>query len=541
MVHAELIHNPYLLQTTVKFNGQSPRINSQIEKYEKMTLKDWVEKIPQIFYDEMNGFDFDFNFSGTSADFEEVKKVFEKAGISKELVRLFHKNELENVEIKSSEIDDLLQWLVDTPNRKFDYPKFKANYTEIFDSVYPYIVIRGNSPESIHTQIGIERISNAAELDNTLLTSTPILFFIDEESGKQFREDLRRLLKRKDVQKNQLFFMIHPQLKKDQITRVISDLGVEKPQIVLKYDAEQIMKYFQYYPMTEYVREAIQIFEEEAKKISQILEKENEESVKANASVHAELERLEKKLTGLKEVDEYFVNRDNFMKPIEFQDAQYSLTEQIQKWRNRKTKLTGDYEAEIAAGEYDVEISKWMNEFNQNIQNAYRKVASEIMESFNEKYKTQGLDLDFIPKDITLAMPVVCISIPVIQELIALKKITYEVPKTDFIEKFWKNSSKEEKAPVRVATCYYEEWRNKVLELELPFVEKCIEDNYNRLNEFYNALAEKYHLHIEELIAGETVKKEHVSAQLSDDERKLQEDNDWLQNFKDQLTRIEGR
>ena len=35
MISAELQHNPYLLETDVKFNGQSPKINSQIEKYEK--------------------------------------------------------------------------------------------------------------------------------------------------------------------------------------------------------------------------------------------------------------------------------------------------------------------------------------------------------------------------------------------------------------------------------------------------------------------------------------------------------------------------
>ena len=32
MVNAELQHNPYLLETEVKFNGQEPKINSQIEK-----------------------------------------------------------------------------------------------------------------------------------------------------------------------------------------------------------------------------------------------------------------------------------------------------------------------------------------------------------------------------------------------------------------------------------------------------------------------------------------------------------------------------
>ncbi|MDO5133161.1 MAG: hypothetical protein Q4D81_09295 [Eubacteriales bacterium] len=51
MIKAELIHNPYLLSTEVRFNEQAPKINCQIEKYEKMPLKDWVDKAPGIFYD----------------------------------------------------------------------------------------------------------------------------------------------------------------------------------------------------------------------------------------------------------------------------------------------------------------------------------------------------------------------------------------------------------------------------------------------------------------------------------------------------------
>ena len=42
MITAELNHNPYLLLTTVRFNGQPPRINSQVEKYESVMLKEWV-------------------------------------------------------------------------------------------------------------------------------------------------------------------------------------------------------------------------------------------------------------------------------------------------------------------------------------------------------------------------------------------------------------------------------------------------------------------------------------------------------------------
>ena len=49
-------HNPYLLETDVKFNGQSSKINSQIEKFENQLLSDWIKNVPRIFYDEMNGY-----------------------------------------------------------------------------------------------------------------------------------------------------------------------------------------------------------------------------------------------------------------------------------------------------------------------------------------------------------------------------------------------------------------------------------------------------------------------------------------------------
>lgn len=34
MVKVELNYNPYLLETSIKFNGQEPRINSLVEKFQ---------------------------------------------------------------------------------------------------------------------------------------------------------------------------------------------------------------------------------------------------------------------------------------------------------------------------------------------------------------------------------------------------------------------------------------------------------------------------------------------------------------------------
>ena len=164
MISAELSHNPYLLLTSVKFNGQAPRINSQIEKHEHQPLKDWVHLVPSIFYDEMNGYDFDFLFTGTSPDFEEVKLAFKLAGVAESDVRLIHKNEIEDADTKSQEVDELVNWLRENPNRKFNFSSFWNENLELFEGAYTYIVLGGPAPEKSDSHIEFETISNAKEL-----------------------------------------------------------------------------------------------------------------------------------------------------------------------------------------------------------------------------------------------------------------------------------------------------------------------------------------------------------------------------------------
>lgn len=539
MINAELTHNPYLLQTSVKFNGHAPRINSQIEKYEDKILTDWVAKIPGIFYDEMNGYDFDLYFIGTKSDFEEVRNTFLEAGISEDLVRLFHKNELEDAETKSHEIDVLLTWLRENPNRKFDLESFMTDHAELFEGAYPFIIIRGNVQESIHPQISMESVESSDELRSTLLTNTPILFMIDERTSKQFRSDLIAILNRKDVNRNQLFFMIHPHMNAEQVERVISDLGVEKPQIVSAYDDEAILQYFRNYPITEYIREAIQVFEQTTTELSAVLEAENKESEIQNAEIHAVIDGIEDNISRLKLADEYFTERDNFAMPQSFVDLQNVLEDQICKWRNRKTKVVGDAECDAAAGECNADLSKYMSAFVSAVGEAYNKTALELHLKFKSRYASQGIDMSYDPTEIQAESPVIHPVSSVAEELLALKEITYEDPKPELMNFFRKNTAKEDREPVRVVTCYYERWRNKALEILMPVAGNILEENTERLRTYYDALAEAFHVHLTELIEVQEQEKDKVSAQLSDDERKLQEDNDWLSIFKDQLAHIE--
>lgn len=538
MVCAELIHNPYLLSTTVKFNGQAPRINSQIEKYENRTFTDWVNRVPQIFYEEMNGYDFDLNFTGTVQDFEEMTQAFLKAGVSQEQVRLFLKNELECADTKCQEIETLITWLREHKNRKFNFNSFYTDNEELFGGTYSCIVIRGAVSENFDEQISVETVESTEELRGTLLTNTPILFFVEEKSIKQFRSDLIHILQRKDVCEKQLFFMFHPCLNAEQTTRVICDLGVSSPQIVSSIADESIRIYIRNYPVMEYIRESIRVFEETVSVISGILDRENKESELINAGIHAQIEYLEANICRLKLADEFFSERDNFSIPANFVSLLESFQQQIRQWRNRKTKVVGDHESEVAARDYDTELSKYMISFTDAVREECQTVREKIWNDFIEHYTVQGLDVDYRPSDISFTEPELPVIPSLVTDFLGLIEITYEQPKNDLFNLFLKTES-EEKQPVRVATCYFEHWRNKAFEILQPIAGQFIQECTNSLRQYYDILADTFHIHIAELLAAQMQEKETVSEQLSDDERKLQEDNDWLNKFKDQLLKIE--
>ena len=538
MINAELNHNPYLLQTSVMFNGHPPRINSQVEKYDAITLKDWIEKVPQIFHDEMNGYDFDLNFTGTKSDFETLCDTFTRAGITNDMVRLFHKNELVDAETKSAAIDSLIQWLRDNPNRKFDFDAFYAANEELFEGSYPYIVINGHSVEQVHPQVSVELVKTANELQDTVLTNTPILFFVEPSSTKLTRSDLLQILRRKDVQQNQLFFMLHPQLNAAQVRRVITDLGVESPQIVSTFDAESILNYLRNYPITEFIRNAIIVFEDITTTLAERLEIENKDSLIQNAEIHAVIDSIEQQIARIKDSDLFFTERDNFNVGHVFSELSDSLKEQVTKWRNRKTKIVGDSECAVAASEYDTDIAKYMVNFISSVKEACRRISNEIATEFAEEYRRQGLEPHFLPA-VKLEETAPCQSVSLADGLISLKKITYEEQKYDLIALFGFSGTKEEKEPVRVATCYYAEWREFAWNQIRPIVVDFLNQNFTQLANYYDALATAYHEKLASLLADQESEKDKVSAQLSDDERKLQEDNDWLAEFKDQLVRIE--
>ncbi len=536
MISVELQNNPYLLETHVRFNGQRPKINCQIEKYENQLLSDWVSNVPQIFYDEMNGYDFDLIFSGTEYDFQKLKQAFAANDVTPEQVRLIMRNELEDAEVKSDEINKMLEWLRSERNRQFDFEVFYNANKELFEETFSCVLIRGIDELTEGLTFTLENVNSIEEIAGTNLTYIPVVFVVENNMLKKFRRELTELLVRKDVEQKQLFFYISPSMDQEYVIRFIQDLGVKNPHVISRLDDGNIATYIKNYPMIVYVREVIQTIEKEIKIMDAQLKEKNEQSAIENAEVHYQISALEEIVDKIKEVDRNFVDLDNYSGGAKFSNLKDELEGLIKKWKIRKTKVVGESDIDKNAAEYEQYLIKYMSEFYKNATAYYQYERGRIEKEFKDIYLKQPLDPEYEPEGVVLSMPSKTVIMGIKEVLVELKEERFE-EKPDLFD-FFKVSS-ETKELVLVVTSYYEKWREKAVELIIPNVENYIEESQKNLQNYYNELAKKYHEKLSNLHDCKVKEKNNIASKLSEDERLLQADNEWLTKFKDQLIRIE--
>lgn len=536
MISVELQNNPYLLETHVRFNGQRPKINCQIEKYENQLLSDWVSNVPQIFYDEMNGYDFDLIFSGTEYDFQKLNQAFAANDVTPEQVRLIMRNELEDAEVKSDEINKMLEWLRSEKNRQFDFEVFYNANKELFEETFSCVLIRGIDELTEGLTFTLENVNSIEEIVGTNLTYIPVVFVVENNMLKKFRRELTELLVRKDVEQKQLFFYISPSMDQEYVIRFIQDLGVKNPHVISRLDDGNIATYIKNYPMIVYVREVIQTIEKEIKIMDAQLKEKNEQSAIENAEVHYQISALEEIVDKIKEVDRNFVDLDNYSGGAKFSNLKDELEGLIKKWKIRKTKVVGESDIDKNAAEYEQYLIKYMSEFYKNATAYYQYERGRIEKEFKDIYLKQPLDPEYEPEGVVLSMPSKTVIMGIKEVLVELKEERFE-EKPDLFD-FFKVSS-ETKELVLVVTSYYEKWREKAVELIIPNVENYIEESQKNLQNYYNELAKKYHEKLSNLHDCKVKEKNNIASKLSEDERLLQTDNEWLTKFKDQLIRIE--
>lgn len=539
MIKTELSYNPYLRETSVKFNGQNPRINSLVEKYQDEILNDWINRIPKIFHDEMNGYGFDLDFSGTKLDYQNLKASFERAGVSDDEVSLFFKNELESRLVKVERLERLLDWLKNNPNHLFDYTAFKEMNSGILDDLYIYKILQGEGidPETLKDEdISIEIISDVEELDMTNLNNIPVLVFITEKTLNNLKRNTLYLTGRKDVKRNQIFFYIDPKCDSEKIVRTIKDLGIAEPQVVSSIYDESVKAYFELYPITDYICQVIRISHDVIDKIRVELDKQNNDSQVSEKK--AAIQEFDKRIQSLKKLDDYFINRDNIDVPKSFLSAQSTLVSELTNWRTRKTVTTKDGEAFLAAQEYDSLMKKSYETFWSSINNALIQEEESLFNIYRSLYYNVGVDTSYKP-DVAYTSRVNAVSLPsVSSELLSMKEEKYEMPREGIIDQVFKGSNTN-KAMEKVTYYYYKDWREHIVKIITDISDRAISARLTFLKQYSDELAAAYHDHINALINNEINNKNDSMSQLSEVEMSLQIDSDWLNAVVEQLNAIE--
>ena len=314
MVKTELEYNPYLMEINVKFNGREPRVNSLIEKYKKSVLQDWMKELPEIFYNEMNGYDFELEFTGTVKDYEDLRNIFISNGVDDNLVHIIHKNELDARNEKMKQIRELIEWISNNDNKRFSFEKFSIKNDELLDGVYNFIIIQGRNVDTSYfsdKNMSFEYIEDITKLDDTELSNTPILICINNDSVSDLQKNIDYIMKRVEIKEKQIFFSIDTELIEKEIVRIIKDMGIEYPQLISSLDDEKILSYIWIYPITDYIKQFIKMAKYDFVKIRDEVETEKTAREESNKVIYEQLDKIEALIVCMKDVCDKIINRDN--------------------------------------------------------------------------------------------------------------------------------------------------------------------------------------------------------------------------------------
>lgn len=552
MVKAELNYNPYLLETKILFNAQPPKINSQVEKYQVLPLQQWLPQLPGVFYAEMNGYDFDLDFSGTALDFSQLKTALEAAKVTTEtrvkpngltepaMVRLNFKNELAPVAIKEQALATLLIWLAENPNRQFDYASFHEQNLDFFESPYSLVTIWGGNLTNPYAvdDVVVQNAQTLADLPEDL-TNTPVVFFVDETTSPQLLDYVTELRRRRKGMEQQLFFWV--QLSDtEKMRRTIHDQGIEKPQLVQGLDDPLIQDYLALYPRTVYVRQAIRLLQKEQRELQQKLTAVQESVMAQSQDGHHQLDQLTDDLRQLDLVDRRFVQRNAEPVPKEWLLAKNQLLIRVKSWEKNKTRLTNDNQAQKFATRYQAELLQALSEFTQTIRQSLQTALGNIGSKAVLTYQSAPQNDHFVAATGTMAP----LPAPVLPDLTSAFLAAKSVMYTRQPEKLFglpKLLNKEKSSAALTPNVTYElnEWRNHALAALDPITNQILTTAEATLHDAENQISAAYDAHLQQRIAAGLVAKAGAINKLSAYEKMIQNDADWLHTLTDQLDQIE--
>ena len=544
MVKVELMYNPFLRETVIRFNGQSPRINSLTEKYRALPLQSWVSNIPQMFYDEMNGYDFELDFSGTKADFIEVEKAFRSAGVTEDQVPVFHRNELQSRDEKLAGLQNLLIWMDQNQIAYHDNERFRRDNRKCFERVFTVQVLHGKfSEEFVYDGIIVSQdsVNDVGELENTNLHYTPIIICLSQDSLARLQNELNYLCRRSDVDADQLFFYKNDNNLEDAfIVRFIRDLGVEDPQIITMLNDDSVRRYLELYPLTEHIYEMLKIIQKRADDIERILEVKNSKSEIENREVYDKINNLDDVISRLKQADDLIAQKNRIDMPESWKELKDVFLRTILKWKNMRTKITREEEAKKLSVEFDEDIQEAYISFLKKLDH----VVGITISSLENECKSRYLEADY---DKSYETGIVYEKVMKPEQIPALNEKLMEIHEEKMITAKDELIGKLRRAfpadravggtPEIVYDC--QAWRKYVLSFTEPILDSIINEELESLQVFFEDIKQEYQKHITTLIQKQEEEKANICGQLSVEEQKLQKDNDWLVELYDRIREIE--
>ena len=546
MVKVNLDYNPYTMDFKAKFNGKEPHVNSLVEKYEHIPLQTWIKDIPHILYDEMNGYDFDLEFVGPDLEYDDLVTSFREKNISDKDVRCSHVKTLECRKDKLQEMSKLNEWLDTNINSRLDLPTFKIENQDIFDNSHSLIIIGDSGLGEFkfdNAAVSIEIISDIQELDKTELQDTPIVIDAEIMSIQDFQNTLLTIIKdNPEVSEKQFFVFIRSNSRMDMYVRLLVDIGFKDAHIINRLENPELLKYFEYYPISNYIREYLCTLRKKVNELKDALDVEREESEKANGEVMSQIMMIEEHISKIKDA---IIELDNINKTSvtpSWDFTKNKMLEKISTWKIKKTKITNTDEAVKLAYQFEEEVKLQWDKFIEIVKGITAENKNIIMEKctslYDEATKSKSPKYPNNPSFDSYKRSFDGLR----EQLLKIKDESYEKPKDNLINAFLKEidvTNIKSKDAVLVITYSCQKWREYVEQLATPIIDRIIEERNKEIQEYCNNVSLDFMDKLIKLLDEREGDKENFSKRLSSDIQLLQKDIDWLSALNEKLETIE--
>lgn len=301
----------------------------------------------------------------------------------------------------------------------------------------------------------------------------------------------------------------------------------------------KIQRYIETYPMTDYIHRNILLLRKTVGELSEYLKNESEECEMENMEIHVEIDRYDEILNKLKEVHSRFINRDNLEIPYNWIEINNGLERKISSWRKRKTKITYETEAFDEARAFEIDANGYFQDYINILTAAVNRTIQEISEQYFLCYQSAEFDTAYsVMATLSLSWDK---ALEDIQAADVLRKIFREEnpdQQNDFFKVIFGGGI--ETGTELQKVYYMEEWRGKMLGIIKPRCEDLMQQLFRQVCEYEKYVAKKYIEHLEELIESQSSRKAIAVSKLSDKEKMMQVDMEWLTNIQDMLKEIES-